>query len=85
MPVLLMAQLFAVMPLYGFTSAQASSLRFVWRSYRVVHSLVIAGAVLVMSLLSIAWMARDSVSMQRLGIDLRILPVGDIYSYIYIL
>lgn len=66
-PVLIIAQIFAIMPLYGIRTPNAAQLKFVWMSGRMLHSVLVSGAVAVMTIMSIIWCASGPVSVARLG------------------
>lgn len=64
---LAVAQVFAIMPLYGIRTGDAAQLRFVWLSGRMAHSMLVLAAFFVMSVLSIVWGAAGPTTIQRLG------------------
>lgn len=56
--VLLLAQFFAIMPLYGITGKTPDRLRFTWFNFRMLHSLIIMGGNFVMMSLSLKWVTQ---------------------------
>lgn len=79
-PVLIVAQIFAVMPLYGICTAHAAELKFVWWSGRMLHSVLVSGAVCAMTVMSIIWGAAGPTTVARLG---SVLFVGErVDSYV---
>lgn len=65
--VLLLAQFFAVMPIYGITTKSAKELKFNWINLRVLHSAVLLFAVAVMTMLSLIWATSNKLTIPILG------------------
>lgn len=66
--VLLLAQFFAIMPIYGITTKSAKELKFTWLNLRVLHSAVLLFCVTVMIILSLIWAASNKLTIPILGI-----------------
>lgn len=65
--VLLLAQFFAVMPIYGITTKSARELKFNWINLRVLHSVALLCGVAVMTILSLIWATSNKLTIQILG------------------
>lgn len=65
--VLLLAQFFAVMPIYGITTKSAKELKFTWINLRVLHSAILLFGVAVMIILSLIWATSNTLTIQILG------------------
>lgn len=67
---LLLAQIFATMPLHGVHSKSANNLTFHWIGTRMAYSLLVLFALNVMAMLSIYWAASTYNSIKKLGIHM---------------
>lgn len=65
--VLLLAQFFAVMPIYGISSPTAKGLRFTWFNLRVLHTFVILCGLLIIITLSVIWAVSSQLSISIIG------------------
>lgn len=66
-PVLLLAQFFAVMPLYGITARSANNLKFTYFNLRTFHTVIIITGNMVMVILSILWAASNQLTISVFG------------------
>lgn len=66
-PVLLIGQLFGVMPISGITSNNISDLRFSWRSYRFYYTILCALLMLIYSSYVAVWAFDGSLDFPRYG------------------
>lgn len=64
---MILAQLFAVMPIFGIRTMHASGLKFNWINYRMLYCITVMSGVLLFVILSILWAARSDLSMKRIG------------------
>lgn len=62
-----MAQLFAVMPIFGIKTKHASELKFNWINYRMLYCISVMFGVMFFVALSILWAASSDLSMKRIG------------------
>lgn len=66
--VLLLAQFFGIMPLYGLTGKTADRLQFTWFNLRMLHSIIIMGGNFVMMTLSLKWVTQiENITISDLG------------------
>lgn len=65
--VLILAQLFAVMPIFGIRTMHASGLKFNWINYRMLYCVSVMSGVSLLVILSILRAASSDLSMKRIG------------------
>lgn len=73
--VLLLAQFFAVMPIYGINTASAKELRFSWLNLRVLHTVIILCGFLVIITLSTIWAVSSPLSISIIGEYIQIISL----------
>lgn len=66
-PVLVLAQFFAVMPLYGITKKSAKNLNFNFFNFRILHTVIIMTGNLIMVILSTIWTTSNQITITELG------------------
>lgn len=65
--VLVLAQLFAILPIYGIKGESSKELKFAWINYRMLHTTIILCGVMSMVIISIVWGASTTISFKQIG------------------
>lgn len=67
-PVLVMAQLFGVMPVCGIRDADLNLMEFKWKCFRTIYSLAILLGLLIMTFVTIYWTFTHKIEFAKIGV-----------------
>lgn len=67
-PVLVMAQLFGVMPVCGVREPDLNLMEFKWKCFRTIYSLTILLGLLIMTFITLYWTFTHKIEFAKIGV-----------------